>query len=505
MTVALPLAFRPDFKERLLFWAQEQPDAPFLIDVLNGRQVTYRAALGLIAGLVDRWGPGTHTIVLRTPPGIVNAAIWLAALSGGHTLIPLSPEAPWPEVQRIVDRFHPDLFVSDRPDDQIGEAERLWSDQILALLEAGTPSAHPLGSAGMASGQALLQTSGTSGAPKWVRLGAARLAWTAEIIYQHHQLTRADRGLSLLPYFHVNAPVVSLGATLMAGASLVIAPRFSRSHFWSWIETYAVHWVSAVPTIIARLLETQAPAPICAQLRFIRSASAPLPAADMLAFEQRFGVPVVESYGLSEACSQVCANPVPPGRRTPGAVGSPVGVELRIALAEGPRAGEPIPVPDSVVGEICVQGASVIQQYLDDADSQSFQHGWFRTGDLGRWDDQGNVIIVGRSRDCINRGGEILAPRAIEEILCAFPKVRDVAIVGQPDRDYGEVPIAFCHAHEPWSAHLEAELRSFAHERLAPSEIPVAFYPIAALPRTASGKLLRSRLREQMPYAAMER
>src|SRR5262249_12600093 len=144
------------------------------------------------------------------------------------------------------------------------------------------------------------------------------------------QLSPSDRGLAVLPFFHINAPVVSLCASLMAGSTVVIAPRFSRSRFWEWIETYQITWVSIVPTILAMLLQTERPGFVPAYLRFVRTASAPLPAIQLVQFEQRFGIPVIETYGLTEAASQICANPLPPERHIAGSVGKPVGVLLRI-------------------------------------------------------------------------------------------------------------------------------------------------------------------------------
>ncbi|HCF85292.1 MAG TPA: AMP-dependent synthetase, partial [Ktedonobacter sp.] len=145
-----------------------------------------------------------------------------------------------------------------------------------------------------------------------------------------HRLSPTDRGLTVLPFSHVNGPVVGLCASIMAGSTVVIARKFSRSHFWPWIEAYQVTWASIVPTIVTMLLGTEKPTFLPGALRFMRTGAAALPATDLRAFEAKFGIPLIETYGLTEAASEVTANPVPPGRHKPGSAGLPVGVSLRI-------------------------------------------------------------------------------------------------------------------------------------------------------------------------------
>src|SRR6202035_1123762 len=143
---------------------------------------------------------------------------------------------------------------------------------------------------------AYLTTSGSTGEPKSVVLSERQIVWTAEQVRASHKLSTRDRGLTVLPFFHVNAPVVSLCASLLAGSTVVIAERFSRQRFWTWVEQYQITWVSLVPTIIAMLLETEKPAFLPGSLRFMRTGSAALPPANLLAFEERFGIPLIETY-----------------------------------------------------------------------------------------------------------------------------------------------------------------------------------------------------------------
>ncbi len=260
-------------------------------------------------------------------------------------------------------------------------------------------------------------TSGTTGDPKGVILDASQIAWTADHICTSHRLSPTDRGLTVLPFFHVNGPVVGLCASIMAGSTIVIARKFSRSHFWSWIEEYQVTWASVVPSIVMILLGTDKPAFLPGALRFMRTGTAALPATDLRAFEAKFGIPLIETYGLSEAASQVTANPLPPGRHKPGSAGLHVGVALRICRPRADGDEDLHDVPRGETGEICISGPSVIPAYYGNADKESFQHGWFRTGDLGYQDEEGYLFLTGRLREVIIRGGENIAPREVKEDL----------------------------------------------------------------------------------------
>jgi acyl-CoA synthetase (AMP-forming)/AMP-acid ligase II len=284
----------------------------------------------------------------------------------------------------------------------------------------------------------------------------------------------------------VNAPVVSLCATLLAGGSVVIAPRFSLSRFWEWCERYEATWASIVPTILALLLTTEKPAFLPGKLRFIRTASAHLPPAHLEAFERRFDIPV------TEAASQVCANPLPPELHLPGSVGRPTGVQLRICV---PHEQELRDVMTGEVGEVCIAGPSVISAYWGNVSAETFHGGWFRTGDLGYCDAGGYVYLTGRLRDTIIRGGENIAPAEIEDVLLAHPAIREVAVVGAPDELYGEQVVAYIVLHEAGVPLAERTLHDFCQERLSKAKVPARFMILEALPRTHAGKLDRQRLR----------
>jgi acyl-CoA synthetase (AMP-forming)/AMP-acid ligase II len=228
------------------------------------------------------------------------------------------------------------------------------------------------------------------------------------------------------------------------------------------------------------------------------------------AFERRFGIPVVETYGLSEAAATVTANPVPPGVHKAGSVGLPAGVALRICrLRDGEEEPERVGAREMVsavplqdvghgeTGEVCIAGPSVIAGYLGGGDRESFADGWFRTGDLGYLDDDGYLFLTGRLRDVIIRGGENIAPREVEETLLDAPDVEDAAVVGARDPIYGQRIVAYIVPGRTWTAARERQLRAFCAERLSTAKVPATFIAVQALPRTRSGKLARNMLREE--------
>jgi len=475
------------------------------VEAETGRELTYAHTLASVNSVRQLLGDTPRRIVLALPGGIVNAVIWISALSGGHMLVPLSPDAPDEEKSRIAQKHRPDVLFVERTQEAQGfacpHAQVIPRQACDALLEQASSyeSLEPV------EGRVCLTTSGTTGEPKGVVLSERQIAWTADSIRVSHRLSTRDRGLTVLPFFHVNAPVVSQCSSLLAGSTVVIAQRFSRRHFWSWIERFHVTWASIVPTIVAMLLETEKPAFLPGSLRFVRTGSAPLPAADLLAFEAHFGIPVIETYGLSEAASQVVANPVPPGIHKPGSAGRPVGVALRICYPRTDGSGEMLRnVAPGEMGEICIAGPSVIGSYQDNAGQEAFQDGWFRTGDLGYLDEEGYLFIRGRLREVINRGGENIAPREVEEVLMWHAAVREAAVVGRPDPIYGEQVVAYVAVQGAWSEEMAQELRQYAARRLSPHKVPVDFMALDALPRNQMGKVERRllRMREQARTAA---
>jgi acyl-CoA synthetase (AMP-forming)/AMP-acid ligase II len=312
----------------------------------------------------------------------------------------------------------------------------------------------------------------------------------ARYVVTAHGLTESDRGLCVLPLFHINGLVVTLLAPLLSAGSVVIPYRFRAENFWQWVHDHGATWFSAVPTIFSLLLSHREPTrDYRALLRFARSASAPLPVAVLEEFEHRFGIPVIETYGISEAACQVTANPLPPLPHKPGSAGIPVGNELRVVDERG------TPLHAGERGEVIVRGENVFSGYLDnpEADREALQDGWFHTGDLGYLDEDGYLFLTGRKKEVINRSGEKISPREVEEVIHRLPEVETVGVVGVPHQLHGEEVVAFLTLRP--NRCLEPErVREYCREYLAGFKVPREILVVDELPKGPSGKIQRRKL-----------
>ncbi|HEY6543147.1 MAG TPA: AMP-binding protein, partial [Ktedonobacteraceae bacterium] len=363
-----------DLHHQLVHWATNAPEHISIVEAETGRSMTYSHFLSAVQKMRQFLGVQPRNLMLTLSGGIADAVLWLSALTGGHMLIPLAPDAAEEERARAVSIYKPDVLFVEQPEEAQGfpgaPGAQIVTLQACELLieQARTEHISPLPPV---KGHVCLMTSGTTGDPKGVILDEYQIAWTADHVRTSHRLTPTDRGLTVLPFFHVNGPVVGLCASIMAGSTIVIARKFSRSHFWSWIEAYQVTWASIVPTIVAILLGTDRPSFLPGALRFIRTGAAALPANDLHTFEAKFGIPLIETYGLTEAASEVTANPVPPERHKPGSAGVPFGVSLRICHPRVDGDDSIHDVTRGETGEICISGPSVISAYYSNADKES--------------------------------------------------------------------------------------------------------------------------------------
>ncbi|MCY0876519.1 MAG: AMP-binding protein, partial [Firmicutes bacterium] len=344
-------------------------------------------------------------------------------------------------------------------------------------------------------GAILLYTSGTTGTPKGVQLTHRQVMATARNVGLSHELTDRDVCYSFLPLFHINAQVIGLLTTLTTGGQLVLDSKFSASRFWPTIAKYKVTWVSAVPTVIAILIKSAGEPVSEHRPRFVRSASAPLPDLHARRFEARFSIPLIESYGMTEAASQICINPLPPALHKFGSAGRPFGLELRIVDDEGAT------LPQYDVGEIVIRGDSVISTYESgDTSGKSFRDGWFYTGDLGYRDVDGFVFITGRSKEMINRAGQKISPREVEEVVLKDPRVKSAAVIGLPDDLYGERVVAYVipdSVARKGDANFKGELHELCRQSISAYKCPSEFHIVDEIPLGPTGKIQRHRLREQ--------
>ena len=520
---------------------------PYLADARGPAAISYAGLLDTVTGVerrLDAAGlpPGAR-IVVRLGEPVEYATALVAIVAAGRVAVPLDPAAPDTDVARVLGVAQPTAVIyrmdappADAQRDLTGEATRPFGkiefdfdvidevdleiepqpqrggDALSAVPPVGgqrggdAPPCRGVQGAGGDGGREpsmpercppagdtagiYLCTSGTTGTPKGILLRERQLAHVASSVVECHRLGRGDRGYCSLPLFHVNAEVVGVLATLRAGAYLALDRRFSRRGFWQLIGERAITWINAVPAIIS-ILAIEPPADRPAGLRFVRSASAPLPLASLQRFEEALGVPVVETYGMTEAASMITANPVD-GPRKPGSAGRPAGSQVKIEFPDG-RSAAP-----GEVGRVRIRGAGVIAGYdsggrpgVIDAD------GWLDTSDLGYLDADGYLFLVGRADDVINRGGEKIYPREIEEILLAQPGVRSAAVVGAADVVLGERPVAYVVTDvAAVAAEVEATLREVCATQLPRHKQPSEFCLVAEMPLGPTGKISRRRLKD---------
>jgi acyl-CoA synthetase (AMP-forming)/AMP-acid ligase II/acyl carrier protein len=340
----------------------------------------------------------------------------------------------------------------------------------------------------------LLHTSGTTSRPKLVPLLHRNLCASAESIARVLRLSPDDCCLSVMPFFHIHGLVAALLSSLTAGGSVVCAGSFSAPRFFTCLEMFRPTWYTAVPTMHQAILAHADANPISDhRLRFIRSSSAALPAPVMTELEALFGVPVIEAYGMTEAAHQMASNPLPPARRKPRSVGIAAGPEIAIADGDGAL------LPSGQPGEVMIRGPNVTPGYENSAPANraSFTNGWFRTGDQGYLDDDGYLFLTGRLKEVINRGGEKVSPREIDEALLEHPAVAQAVAFAVPHPTLGEDIAAAVVLREGASTDPPA-IRAFLFERLTGSKVPSQVVLVPAIPKGPTGKLQRIGLADQL-------
>jgi acyl-CoA synthetase (AMP-forming)/AMP-acid ligase II len=345
----------------------------------------------------------------------------------------------------------------------------------------------------------VLHTSGTTSRPKIVPLLHRNVCASAKNIRTTLQLTPEDRCLNIMPLFHIHGLMAPVLSSLSVGATVACTPGFNALRFFSWLDEIGPTWYSAVPTmhqaILARAdrnVETIGRA----RLRFIRSSSASLPPRVLAELEETFGAPVVEAYAMTEASHQMTCNQLPPGVRKPGSVGPAAGPEVSI-MDDAGKLLEP-----GEVGEIVIRGPNVTPGYENnpDANLQAFTNGWFRTGDQGVMDADRYVTLTGRLKETINRGGEKISPKEVDEVLMAHPAVQQVVTFAIPHERLGEELAAAIVLREGMEA-TEGEIREFAAARLADFKVPRKVVMMDEIPKGPTGKLRRIGLAEQLGIA----
>jgi long-chain acyl-CoA synthetase len=495
-------------RELLELRAAETPAVTFLFDAQDGRSWTYAefdAAVNRTADLLAAHGVGRGDVVSLLLPNSAEYIIaYFACFKTGALAGPVNSLLKPEEAVYVVGNSDAKLLLyHSQFAETIAEVRKEVSSLRAALqfddaATANSASAEtPDGSwrdfaPGRDDEAIIIYTSGTTGKPKGCLLTHENLLANARQIVGWLKFTPADRLLSVMPLFHMNAVMVTTIAAMYAGGSSVVSPRFSASRFWQTISDYEVTSFGSVATMLSMLLATYpegVPAGLRReQLRFAMCGSAPVPAEVLRRFEETFDCLVIEGYGLSESTVRATFNP-PDTRRRPGSCGQSIGCEIKV-LDE-----HDVEVAEGELGEIALRGANIFKGYYKNeaATAEAFRGGWFHTGDIGYRDADGFYYIADRKSDMIIRGGENIYPREIDELLYRHPAVASAAAIGVPDPLYGEEVAAFVVLKEDVRASAE-ELKEFCRAHLADFKCPKTVTFLDEMPKGPTGKLLKREL-----------
>ena len=469
-------------------------------------------------GALNRFGIGRNDrvgIVLPNGPEMASAFVSVACAA---TAAPLNPVYRQPEYAFYLSDLSAKALIlesgSDTPARAAAEELGIPILELRADPEAPAGTFDLMGSgSGNSAGEGLrgglaeeddvaliLHTSGTTSRPKIVPLSHRNVCASAVNVAHTLRLTAADRCLNVMPLFHIHGLIAAVLAPLGVGGSIFATPGFNALRFYGWLNEARPTFYTAVPTMHQAIL-ARAPRNRDAiernPLRFIRSASAALPPQVMAELEETFGAPVVEAYAMTEAAHQMTCNPLPPAVRKPGTVGVAAGPEVSVMEEAGPQH-----LPAGEVGEIVIRGPNVSDGYEKNpaANAEAFTDGWFRTGDQGVMDAEGYVTITGRLKEIINRGGEKVSPREIDEAILDHPAVRQVVAFAMPHPKLGEEIAAAAVLREGMEA-TPGELQAFAAERLADFKVPRKILLMDDIPKGPTGKLQRIGMAEKLGLA----
>jgi acyl-CoA synthetase (AMP-forming)/AMP-acid ligase II len=482
--------------------ADPTSEQPALIVEASGVAISYRALAYEVERLAGELrGAGFRAgdaVALVLPNGPELLVLFLALARAGLIAVPINPAFKADELHGLFADVEPRAIIVAGDNRVVADgaarlAAPIWAASMgpsgtvrLAGMQSGHRGA--LAAPNAEDVALFLHTSGTEGRPKVVPLTHTNVVCSAQHVASHYALSPADRTLVVMPLFHGHGLLGAALATLVSGGAVIVPPRFSASRFWGSFRRHGATWYTAVPTIHEILIQrADADGAPHAGPRFIRSCSAALAPAVLAALERRFGAPVVEAYGITEACHQVASNPLPPRPRRPGTVGFGTGTEIAIIDADGRH------LPAGRAGEVVVRGPSVMHGYRNNpaATAAAFIDDCLRTGDAGVLDEDGYLTLTGRIKELINRGGEKVSPIEIDHVLLAHPAVAQAAAFGVPDPKYGEE----VQAAVVLKGDADAEgLRAFCREHLADFKVPKVIPIVSHLPKNALGKLQRRAL-----------
>ncbi|HAJ76981.1 MAG: acyl--CoA ligase [Gammaproteobacteria bacterium] len=473
-----------------------------------------RAQVDYTIARLNELGVGRNdavAIVLPNGPEMASAFICIGAAA---TTAPLNPAYRGEEFDFYLEDLQPKLLVVEDGTDSpaVASASRLGINVVTLQHGTSDPAGkfeligEPIANEALLPGPAqsndialVLHTSGTTSRPKLVPLSQQNVCASARNVAQSLALTPGDRCLNIMPLFHIHGLIAAVLGSMHAGASVSCTPGFNALKFFNWLEDVRPSWYTGVPTMHQAILSRAGrnrEIIESVQLRLLRSSSASLPPQVMQELEETFDAPVIEAYGMTEAAHQMACNPLPRGSQKPGAVGLAAGPEVSIMN----QAGEHLAAGE--IGEIVIRGENVTSGYLnnDEANASAFTDGWFRTGDQGHIDTEGYLTLTGRLKEIINRGGEKISPREVDEILLDHQSVAQVVTFAMPHPKLGE-EVAAAIVLEPGSELDESGLRDYAATRLADFKVPKKVVFLEEIPKGPTGKLQRIGLAEKLGLA----
>jgi acyl-CoA synthetase (AMP-forming)/AMP-acid ligase II len=468
--------------------------------------------LRYVVTTLNNTGIGRGDRVTVVLPGGSDLAVLSLGVLAGATVAPLNPEYKLAEFEYYFESLGAKLLITqaglDSPariaarDKQVPILELEATPESIAGVFRLIGNSRACGASGFAEAADIgltLHTSGTTSRPKPVPLSQRNLWASVTNLVASLQLTTGDRCLHVLPQFHIGGLIDVLAAPLSVGGRVICTSGFSVPEFYRGLDHYQPTWCQAVPTMMQEILtyaEDHQAIIKKNSLRLMRSVSAPLPPSVLEAFERIFKVPVIEIFGMTETAGLITSNPLPPGARKPGSAGIAVGSDLGIIGATGER------LAANQRGEVVVRGASLTAGYenLREENARTFVDGWFRTGDEGHLDADGYLFITGRIKEIINRGGEKIAPREVDEVLLTHPAVAEAATFAVPHASLGE-DVAAAVVVRPGMTASKQELIAFLSTRLAYFKVPRSIHFVESLPKGAGGKLQRNVLAQRLSAA----
>lgn len=479
--------------------------------------LTYAGLRGLaeatVAALNAR-GIGRGDRVAMVLPNGPEMAAAFVAVAAGATTAPLNPAYRGEEFEFYIEDLKAKaLIVQQGNETPARAAAAKLGVPIIELVPdaaagagAFTLEGGPSGTAsspGMAEAEdvaLVLHTSGTTARPKIVPLTQTNITASARNIAETLALTPSDACLNVMPLFHIHGLIAATLSSLSAGSAVICTPGFNALKFFGWLDAERPSWYTAVPTMHQTILaraERNKEIIARAPLRFLRSSSASLPAQAMKDLASVFNAPVIEAYGMTEASHQMCSNPLPPRAQKPGLVGLPAGPEVAIMADDGTILAK------GEIGEVVIRGPNVTKGYEanPEANAKAFTNGWFRTGDQGMFDEDGYLLLTGRLKELIKRGGEQVSPLEVDGVLSEHPAVAQALTFSIPHAMLGEEVGAAVVLREGMEL-TERELRDFAAKHLADFKVPRKVVFLAEIPKGATGKLMRIGLAEKLGLTA---